>query len=128
MQTAIFQFNMRNLPRTRGQPRAHSPAWFTAPPTLLLFLFQSLRTGTTLGFISKTAAPAQCGAKPAEDTENLCTDLSDLRIKCTEISALCASGETPEEYSSLLKIKEKPQICIFLCLFFFFLNHRICPW
>lgn len=120
METAVFQFTVRNLSQKRGQPRVQSPAWFTAPPTLLLLLFQGLGTGSTLRFISRTAAPAQCAAKSAEDTENLCTDLSDLRIKCTEISPLCASRETPEEYSSLLKIKEKLQICIFSLVFFFF--------
>lgn len=92
MQTAVFQFAMRNLPQKRGQPRVQSPVRFTAPPTLLLLLVQSLGTGIMLRFISKTAAPAQCGAKSTEDTENLCTDLSDLQIKCTEISALCARG------------------------------------
>lgn len=118
MQTAVFQLAMRNLPQKGGQPRICSPACFTAPRTLLLLLFRSLGTGIALGFISKTPALAECGAKPTKDSGNLCTDFSDRWIKCSKISALRASRETPEEHSSLLKKMEKLQICIFLCLFF----------
>lgn len=125
MQTAAFQFIMRNLPWKGGQPRIHSPACFTAPPTLLLLLFQSFRTGIMPRFISKTAALAECGAKPTKDSGNLYTDFSDLRIKCSKISALRASRETLEEYSSLLKKMEKLQICIPPPPFFF--KHRVCP-
>lgn len=74
---------------------------------------------------AETAAPAQCGAKCTERTENLCTDLSDLGIKRTEISAFCASRDTPEEYSSLLEIKEKASDLHFSLPFFFLTTEHV---
>lgn len=104
MRTADFQFAVRNRPPWKGGwPHICSPACFTAPPELLLLLFQSPGMGIALGFISRTAALAECGAKTTKDSGNLCTDSGDLWIKCTEISVLRASRETPREYSSAEK-------------------------
>lgn len=112
-------------PPTEGRAATSlSPACFIAPHSLLLLLFQSLGTGIALGFISKTAALAECGAKPTKDSGNLCTDSSDLWIKCTKISLLRASRELLEVYSSLLKKRRSHRFAFFFPPPFF-LTHNM---